>query len=85
MAFEEGRVHYEGWLYVNLHCEDTLPVIASESIFNLEAIQWEDIDVDDSNIPTGLFGMSFNEFSLKPPRTICSRLKLKGVKNVKKQ
>ena len=57
-----------------LHCD-----------FNLGGVQWEDVDVNDEGNATGLFGTAFKEFSSKMLRTICSRLNLKGVKNVKKQ
>jgi hypothetical protein len=57
-----------------LHCD-----------FNLEGARWEDVDVDDEGNATGLFGTAIKEFSSKQLRSICSRLNLKGVKNVKKQ
>ena len=57
--------------------------IASQ--LNLERVQWSDFDTDEEGRATGVFGMLFSEYSSKQLRSLCSRLNLKGCKNVKKQ
>ena len=52
---------------------------------NFDNIKWSDIDVDDDGAPSGAFGIKFEDLTSKQLRTMCSRLKVKGVKNVKKQ
>ena len=54
-------------------------------IINLDEVRWEDVHVDEEGNATGVFDSEFKDFSSKQLRTICSRLNLKGVKNVKKQ
>ena len=61
------------------HCD--LPT----RIINLDEVNWKDVDVDNKGNATGVFGLEFKEFLSKQLHTICRRLNLKGIKNVKKQ
>ena len=54
-------------------------------VVNLEEVVWDNVDVDEEGKATGVFGLLFADLSLKQLRTVCSRLKLKGVKNVTKK
>ena len=54
------------------------------TIVELETIQWTDFLLDDKGKVIGVSGVEWKNFSSKQLRTICSRLALKGVKNVKK-
>jgi hypothetical protein len=54
-------------------------------VINLEEVHWTDVDVNEEGNATGVLGSEFKELLSKKLRTICSRLNLKGVKNVKKQ
>ena len=54
-------------------------------VVNLEEVVWDDVDVDEEGKATGVFGLLFADLSSKQLCTVCSRLKLKGVKNVTKK
>ena len=58
---------------------------AGASNVNVNVIKWSSFDIDDNENPVGAFNITFEKFSSKQLRTICSRLSVKGVKNVKKQ
>lgn len=51
----------------------------------LANLTWDKIDIDSAGNATGVFGINFTQFSSKQLRSICSRLNIRGVKNVKKQ
>ncbi len=54
------------------------------SRLNLLEAQWSNISEDDNGIACGVFGMEWDEFSSKQLRAICSKVNIKGVRNVKK-
>jgi hypothetical protein len=77
-TISEGDTHCD-LLPSDINLEEVLRVI------NLEEVHWTDVDIDEDGNATGVLGSEFKELSSKQLRTICSRLNLKGVKNVKKQ
>lgn len=52
---------------------------------SLETLTWDKVDVDNTGNVVGVFGIRFMQLSSKQLRSICSRLNIRGVKNVKKQ
>lgn len=51
---------------------------------DLELVTWDNIDLDENSKPIGVFSKLFGTFYSKELRTICSKLGIKGVKNVRK-
>jgi hypothetical protein len=51
---------------------------------DINNVTLKDIDYDDEGNPTSVFGVSWHKLPVKQVRTICSKLGVKGVKNVKK-
>lgn len=51
---------------------------------DLQSVSWDDVDVDESGVATGIFGRKWSSFKSKDLRLLCSRLGIRGVKNVKK-
>ena len=66
----------------------SLPIICPEGSttkeLNLEEVKWSDTFEDCNGSPKGVFDQEWSTFSSKQLRTICSRLSIKGIKNVKK-
>lgn len=54
------------------------------SKLNFQEAQWTDIHEDDDGNAAGVFGVSWDEFSSKQLRAICSKLIIKNVRNAKK-
>jgi len=51
----------------------------------LDNLTWDQVDVDSGDNVVGVFGIRLSLLSSKQLRSICSRLEVRGVKNVKKQ
>ncbi len=54
------------------------------STLNLMDAQWSDIFEGDNGVALGIFGIEWEAFSSKQLCAICSKLNIKGVRNVKK-
>ncbi len=59
------------------------PATLASRLNLLEAL-WSNISDDDNEVTCGVLGVEWDKFSSKQLRSICSKLNIKGVSNVRK-
>ena len=52
---------------------------------HIDSLTWDDIQTDAQGKPYGFLGVPFLALTSKQLRIVCSRLEIKGVKNVRKE
>lgn len=62
----------------------SLPPLVPPCIVDISNCKWENVNEDEDGNVKGFFGLNIGDFSSKQLRTICSRLEIRGCKNITK-